>query len=148
MKKYLLAAIAICFITACNKKDTDQPQTKSQLLTARPWKQVKIEQRYNTSDPWTDVTSSSSACELDNLISFTITGSFAETEGATKCSSTDPDIVTTGSWSLQNNDTVLQLTITGSGTVSANIVTLDENSLKYTVSDPSVPIYLQVTMGH
>jgi hypothetical protein len=43
---------------------------------------------------------------------------------------------------------VLQLTAPSVGTVNLNILTLDENTLKYTISDPSVPIYQQITMSH
>ncbi len=154
MKKYfpslqLIFLPLLCSVLLNCKKDNNNPvKSKTQLLTQKTWKQVKIEQKSNPSDPWTDVTAGMAACDLDNIITFNNSALFTETEGATKCNPADPDLVTAGSWVFQNNETVLRLTVTGSGTVDAQIETLDDGTLKYNISNPSVPVYLRVTMGH
>jgi hypothetical protein len=148
MKKLLLTVITISCLLSCKKDEQVQAKTRTQLLTDRFWKQVKVEQRFNPSDPWTDMTSSISSCDLDNHIAFSILGIFMETEGATKCNAGDPDEVLVGNWTFQSSETVLQLTAPSVGTVNLNILTLDENTLKYTIGDPSVPIYQQITMSH
>ncbi len=154
MKKYFtplqLAVLLLLGSALLNcKKDNNNPaKSKTQLLTQKTWKQVKMEQKSSPSDPWTDVTAGVAACDLDNIITFNNSAMFTETEGATRCNPADPDLVTVGSWTFQNNETVLRLTVTGSGTVDAQIETLDEGTLKYNISNPSVPVYLRVTMGH
>ena len=152
MKKYLMltmiATITISILSSC-KKDGDNTtvKTKTQLLTEKTWKQVKIEQKVNPADSWTDVTGSYSACDLDNIITFLLAGTFTETEGATKCVSTDPDLASSGNWSFQSSETILRLISSGM-TNDATIETLDGSTLKFSFSNASVPIYLKITMQH
>ena len=153
MKKHLtlttLAVIVTVMFIGCKKDNSNiVAKSKTQLLTEKTWKQVKFEVRTNTTDPWNDITAANSLpCELDDIITFTSTGVFTETEGATKCSPSDPDIVESGNWSFQSNETILRLTF-GGFTNDAAIEMLDASTLKFTFSDPSVPEYLRITLGH
>ena len=152
MKKHLtfmtIAAIATAMFIGCKKDNSNiVAKSKTQLLTEKTWKQVKFEERTNTTDPWNDITATYQTCELDDVITFTSAGAFTQTEGATKCSSSDPDLVESGNWSFQSNETIIRFSFGGS-TDDATIETLDANTLKFSFSDPSVPEYLRVTMGH
>ncbi|MEO7923245.1 MAG: hypothetical protein ABIR30_06160 [Chitinophagaceae bacterium] len=140
-----LTAIVMTSFTSC-KKDNG-PKSKTELLTGQSWKQVKFEEKDAVADPWTDITNTYSACELDNIISFSTSGTFTETEGATKCSPGDPDIATSGGWNFQSNETILRL-ILGVFNSDATIETLDASTLRISYSDPTGPYYFRITMQH
>ena len=153
MKKHFtlttIAVIVTAMLIGCKKDNSNiVAKSKTQLLTEKTWKQVKFEVRTNTTDPWNDITATYQTCDLDDVITFTSAGAFfTQTEGATKCSPSDPDIVESGNWSFQSNETILRLTF-GGFTNDAAIEMLDASTLKFTFSDPSVPEYLRITLGH
>lgn len=152
MKKLLafstIAVITTVICIGCKKDNNAVAKSKTQLLTEKTWKLVKLEQRINTADPWSDITAANyMPCELDDIFTFTSAGVFTETEGATKCSPSDPDLVDSGNWSFQSNETILRFAGGGS-TEDATIETLDASTLKFSFSDPSVPNYLRITMQH
>lgn len=82
--------------------------TKTQLLTAKPWRITGIIEQSPGSSP-TDVFSSFLPCEKDNLFLFKTNGTYDNTEGATKCDPMDPQLIDSGSWQLVNNETILNI---------------------------------------
>lgn len=133
--------------SGCKKNQSEDMSSRTRLLTQQSWKMTKYEQRYDPAASWVDETATYDACELDNKYSFSSNGSFQVTEGLTKCSPSDPDILENGTWSFQNNENVLRM-ITSQGTVDLTIEILDGADLRYTVSDPGVPIFLRFSFGH
>lgn len=130
-------------------------KTKTQLLTQRNWKIVAIEKQDNLGrwrSAYLASFSLAPACEKDNCYVFRIKGTYEQNEGVTKCSSTNPQIIKTGTWSFQSNETKILLNITGSpldGTVSVD--QLDENKLKLTFTQYSGDFVLsreRITYGH
>ena len=70
------------------------------------------------------------ACEKDNRIIFRTNASYETNEGATKCSTTDPQILETGTWSFTQSETVLVVQATnGTQIFNATIETLSTTSL-------------------
>lgn len=156
MKKYfkarqpvLLLLVGIA-IFSCKKDNNTPDKVKTRLLTEKTWKQVKIERRTNPADPWSDITSSYHACDLDNITTFKQSGTYTETEGATKCVSVDPDEVLNGFWSFRNGGTVLRMSVALllGVTDDAVIETLNESSLVLSYAYSSPDLYLRVTMEH
>lgn len=149
--KHLKPAIYIllCLLpfTACRKNKDDDMSARTQMLTQNPWKLIKYEERDDPADPWIDETASYNACELDNLYSFSAVGSVQVTEGLTKCNPADPNLIDSGTWSFQNNETVIRV-IMSQGTADLTIEILDGTTFRYTVSDPGFSIYLRFTLQH
>jgi hypothetical protein len=104
---FLFIAAFFIIINACNKKD--KPVTKTSLLTSGPWVVTAVvsDEDGNGTYELNDYLSFES-CYKDNFYTFKESGQLEINEGATKCSSTDPqtDAVT---WQLSNNDTTLKI---------------------------------------
>jgi hypothetical protein len=133
LKKSLLT-LAIVFsisLVACKKDDNSSATpslTKTQLLTQHGWKQTAFTLN------GIDFFSSVQPCEKDNVITFYTNFNYLEDEGATKCSPSDPQTVSTGTWAFGNNENKL---ITEPGTADeqdANILQLDATTLKLSTS--------------
>src|SRR5687768_4887999 len=98
----LLVAVAFSFIfTACSKDDDAAP-SKTEMLTGKNWKVSAETVSVNNGTP-NDVYASATACEKDNFISFATDGKFTFDEGATKCSSNEPQ-TQAGTWSFENGE--------------------------------------------
>jgi hypothetical protein len=107
----------ILSIGACKK---DAAKSKTELLTQSNWKIVKEEHK-SGAGAWIDNTATL-ACEKDNQIVFSTTLALEFNEGATKCNPTDPQILTTGTWSFLTNETQLQIALFG----TTNLFSLDQ----------------------
>jgi len=118
----LIAALVLS-IGACKK---DAAKSKTELLTQSNWKIVKEESK-SGSGAWVDNTATL-ACEKDNQVVFSTTLALELNEGATKCNPTDPQILTTGTWSFLTNETQLQLLLFGS-TITYSLDQLDDNTM-------------------
>lgn len=77
--------------------------SKTQLLTASPWKLNSIILEMPGYPP-SDLTPTTS-CEKDNLTQFDPDGTFEMTEGATRCNPSDPQVISSGNWQFLNNET-------------------------------------------
>jgi hypothetical protein len=130
-------------------------KTKIQLLTQRNWKIVATEKQDNLgrwSPAYLASFSFASACEKDNCYVFSSKGIYEQNEGTTKCSSADPQIIKTGTWRFQSNETKILLNITGSPSDAAvSVDQLDENKLKLTFTHYKSGLVLsreRITYGH
>lgn len=135
MKTAVLTILAFAslfvFCLSCKKSNDNStpPKSKTVLLTQSSWKvqSVGIDADNNgTVDQ--DVTSSLSACQLDNTYSFKSDSTGTMDEGATKCSSTDPQ-TTSFTWGFRNNETVLTGTFSFSQG-DASILSMTDTDLK------------------
>lgn len=128
---YILFLILIISISACKKDSNGSTapisKTKKDYLTQKEW--VSVAERENTDNgAWTDTYSTYKACEKDNRISFSANGICIASEGATKCSASDPQTAQ-GTWAFTINDTKLSISGIG-GQQDYTILQLDDNTLK------------------
>lgn len=145
---YVIAAVAFVAYTAC-KDPVDPPdnnnnnsgKSKSEYLTQKKWKVSSLVT--SGTDIWN--TPLIDACNRDNQYNFRTDDSLAVHDMSSKCSGTDPDS-TVSFYKLYNNNTqlILNVKLTSSVTVkdTAEIVTLDENTLKINADYSSVPATL------
>ncbi|MCK9404712.1 MAG: hypothetical protein M0Q26_15065 [Chitinophagaceae bacterium] len=130
-----IISLLIILITACSKggdsSTTPTPTTsKATLLTSSDWNIAGIQHKAVSATVWTDDYASLAACVKDNKVVYRASGSYESSEGATKCSSSDPQILETGTWSLTTNETILVVQATnGTQIYNATIETLTINSL-------------------
>ena len=100
----VILASFILFLSACKKEDS--VPTKTDMIS-RAWKYTAFTA---VSGALTvDVLLQMEACEKDNLLRFKSDKTFTDEEGATKCNATDPQIINTGNWAFNANETKLVL---------------------------------------
>jgi hypothetical protein len=124
--KFILAFLStIILFTACSKdSDNNKPKTNTDLLVQGSWKFD------NVTVNGADVSSLVQGCQKDNTLTFAAGGTGTLDEGATKCSSNDPQS-SPFTWSFATNETVLHVSATlfTGGSSDFNIVTLNETQL-------------------
>lgn len=102
----LVLVAAMVAISSC-KKDEDNSSTpsnnasKKELLTAKKWKATGL--TLGGADFWSQIED----CEKDNINTFKTDGLYIQDEGATKCDPSDPQVITTSTWTFIDNDTKL-----------------------------------------
>jgi hypothetical protein len=130
----LLAIATIFVLSACKKDETTKSPTE--YLTAGNWKVTGM-----TINPGIEVegivitdiyTFGVQDCTKDDLIKFNADGSVTEDEGATKCSSDDPQTTTDGTWTLSADAKTLTITYPDDEPAPATIVSLNESKLVVT----------------
>ena len=145
---YVIAAVAFVAYTACkdpvdppNNNNNNNGKSRSELLTQKKWKVSSLVT--SNTDIWN--TPFVDACNRDNQYNFRSDDSLAVYDMSSKCNNTDPDS-TVSFYKLYNNNTqlILNVKLTSSVTVkdTADIVTLDENTLKINADYSSVPATL------
>ncbi len=125
---------AMASMNACKKSDTAD-DTRTQFLTKSAWKVVASRKQKNGGS-WTDTYSSLSACQRDNTVTFSTTGSIVFDEGATKCNSTDSQVIPTGPWRFTANETKIEMSYIGQN-LSLEIIQLDAITLKTSKQETS-----------
>lgn len=108
----LLMIAGIISFLSCKENPVDKVKTKTELLTAAPWKRTAL-----ISTPaydWnadgtssTDVLSIMWPCEKDNLDIYKTNGIIDTDEGPTKCNPSDPQSWTT-TWMLVDNESKIR----------------------------------------
>ncbi|HTH55030.1 MAG TPA: lipocalin family protein [Cyclobacteriaceae bacterium] len=88
--------ILTMFVLSCKKTDPT-PSGPNRDLLAKTWKLTSSTINGN------DLFSTLSSCTTDDLFIYTKDGKYTHDEGTTKCDTSDPQIVETASWSLQQN---------------------------------------------
>lgn len=159
MKMKTNLTLAILFVTimsiiSCKKDNEVAPvvKPKSELLTQAAWKVIKDEEKTGNGN-WIDNTNAYLPCEKDDLTIYRTNGTYENNEGATKCSTSAPQIQSAGTWKFINNET--QISSLGNGfsiinTFIENIELLDENTLRTSYSDTTGGIIYgyRYTYGH
>jgi hypothetical protein len=126
----LLAVVVVIGVFSCKKESA---KSRTELLTQAGWRETSAEMKTGASGTWGADPSftSLSACEKDDITLFKTGGVFEVNEGATKCSASDPQLIYTGAWAFQNNET--EISIVGQGVASIEV--LNETTLVITYSD-------------
>jgi hypothetical protein len=130
-------------------------KTKTQLLTQRSWKKVRVETASETQfriwKPSLPAPPGNPACKKDDEYVFSFKGSYQKNEGATKCVATSPQVIATGNWVFTANETQIQLSTTESHTpVLYKVAKLDENTLWLVIEEVTggTTTYTRITYGH
>ena len=138
---FLMASTVL--ISSCSKDDdttggggggTGTPATNTSKLCNKNWKIVNFV--FNG----TDITSSLTACELDNFTRFSTDGNYVSDEGPTKCDPADPQ-TTPGTWSWAANETKLVT----DNTDTTDVITNSGSVLKVGYDDGTISY--QITFG-
>lgn len=120
MQHTILFSVLVLTIFSCSKKNDE---SKTGLLTEKPWKWIKIESKVNN-DPWDEEVQYWPSCRKDDEMLFKRDHSYVFSNGATKCNFSDPDILDEATWSFLENET--KIDIDGSVT---KIEVIDHNQL-------------------
>ncbi len=148
----LFTTVILLGLGACSKSSDDPVvKSKTQLLTQATWKFIKFEEKVGAGGTWVDYTSTMPACEIDNNLIVNTNGTYESNEGASVCTMGDPQIIETGTWVFQNNETELKTTSTGSSTSDiSTIEVLNESTFTITSSYvfSGTTYYDRITFGH
>jgi hypothetical protein len=150
-KKFLIAMIALITLGSCSKSDiaATPAKTKTILLTQAAWKRVKREESASATGPFT-LLMSSAPCRMDDLTLFKPDGTIELNEGLLKCDPADPQIINTGTWLFQNNETLIKATSSLGLVANLTVVILDEYNLVI-INDKSsntTPLFIRETYSH
>jgi hypothetical protein len=106
---FVLVLSSLLFISSCSKKNDPAPSRDQLLATAKGWKLTNVTLTSSANVTQT-IFSSIPTCVADNIIYFKSTGAYLEDEGASKCDSTDPQTVESGTWKFNTDKTVITVT--------------------------------------
>ena len=123
---FFIFLILFGILNSCKKEKEDVNQTVY-LLTKQSWTLVSIRQNINNSG-WVDIYSGFSPCVKDNKFFFNTDYTYYWDEGFTKCSPTDPQTFSNGTWSL-SSDGLKLFTKFGLTTTNVDITLLDNSNL-------------------
>jgi hypothetical protein len=101
---FSIAALLLLF--SCTKEEENE--SKMSILTEKAWKFVKVESRTNNG-PWFDEAQFWPACKKDDEILFKTNLSYVLSNGATKCTSSDPDVFDIATWKFLDNETKIDM---------------------------------------
>jgi hypothetical protein len=126
----LIYAIACIVLISSCKKDDEPSVSKTELLagkTSKSWKQTAGKE--NGSDYFSDYDD----CDKDDLYVFNANKNFEYNEGASKCDPNYTQVIDSGNWELETNDTVVKI-LGDEVDLEASIVELTNTTLriKYT----------------
>ena len=106
MSVRFLQIIFLSFLLSCSKDPESDPKTA--LLTAKAWKFVKAESRVNNGI-WLDEAPFWPTCKQDDEILFKTNNSYVLSNGATKCSPSDPEILDEATWKFLETETKIDM---------------------------------------
>lgn len=146
MKKILLLAVtATTLLGSCKKDDKKDSSTGTEAKIAdKKWKLTAHSYTYGgtTSDGYASLP----GCQTDNFYVFAADKSISADEGATKCSSSDPQTRTSGTWELRSGGKELFVSgaeaVYGIKELTLNIIESSSSTLKVkyttTIGGPSI----------
>jgi hypothetical protein len=126
--------------------------TRTAYITQGIWKEVKQEFKTGTGE-WEQLIitpGSAPRCSADDFRIFRKNGTYVLYAGAVKCNPTQP-VSQTGSWSFQNNDSKLQLTVSGNSlAIIYTVHWIDDGSMMLSTSSTAggVTTYNRFTYKH
>jgi Lipocalin-like domain len=128
MKKFTILLLIIA-LAGCSKDDGGtKVQTKKEMF-AKTWKQVDLLAAIGAGVQTSVFTTFLTACQQDNLWNFKPDGTYTVTEGPTRCNAS-VDVVTTGTWTMTDNDTKVTFVDATNGTQTYTIVELTATALR------------------
>lgn len=121
------------------------------MLVGKNWKMTSmvLDPGYNINGVTvTDYFAQLPACLKDGTTKFVATGTYADDEGPSKCSSSDPQTIQ-GTWVFNPSETVLTMKDEGEPSESYDLVTLTSSSLVIAITDDEWDdgLVRKITMG-
>jgi len=141
MKKvifFLLAvSISSALIISCAKSDPT-PATNFTYITEKPWVLKNEWAKSAIDSPWKVIDTALPICFKEEIYSYTADSRFSVVPGAIKCDTTKyaPTVLSSGTWSLQNNETTL-VTGTSAGSKTFTIEYLNDAQFQISFQDAS-----------
>jgi len=112
MKRALLVitSCVLLAVAACKKDKEDKQETPVDLITSATWKIDTMGFDTDADDAIdTEMSPPLTSCQLDNTLTFFSDSTGVFSEGATKCSTADPDNIPF-TWEFKSNNTAMKLT--------------------------------------
>jgi hypothetical protein len=137
----IFSLLSLTFMISACKKDK-VVSSKTSLLTAGSWKMTAFtidpaypiyDSNFNITGYTTDMFATMDACDKDDTHLFKVDYSVVTDEGATKCDPANPQ-TTTGTWSLNSDETVITITEDGVSQ-TATLLELTSSVLKFKTTD-------------
>ncbi len=147
MKKIVFAVALFTVMSSCQKENSDQLRLngKKELLTAKEWVVLKVEEREN-GGVWEDVFPQFAPCLKDNRFKFKTDFKLEYSEGPVACVPNTPNqVLETETWKFNADETVL---ITGG--VENKIIQLEAGKLVVVITETvgGVTYETRNTYGH
>lgn len=145
---------SLLFLGSCQKEGSSNnttPKTKTELVSSSTWKynDAKIDSDNNGTGDLALPAGVVEACQTDNTIVFTKTGTGTIDEGPTKCDPLDPQTIPF-TWTFSSNETVINFSSAFFAGVGGDfkIISLTETELilSKTITVPPVPIPFTVVI--
>jgi Lipocalin-like domain len=142
-KLALVALSALLILSIGCSKDDKQP-TASELLS-KSWIQTDLLATVNgvTESVFND---EYEPCDQDNAYNFKSDGTFTVTENTTKCDPSDPDQVSSGTWTILEDGKKLTIVRINEDPQTLDIDELTATSMKVSVTDNSVGVPVKATL--
>jgi hypothetical protein len=139
-----LAVVAIGVVMFGCKKDSTTTISKDDIIGKWMMTSMTVSPAM---DGVTDMFGTRDACEKDDLTIFNADGTVINDAGATKCSSSDPQSTSGGTWTISSDNKTLTITNNGEA-MSVTIVSLTSSKFvgKMTEVDGSVTYTITVTL--
>ena len=116
-------AMALC---SCKKEKT---LSEEELLTSRDWIGISVTRQNGPGEPINETLANAPDCLKDDIYVFRHDNLFLRLEGASRCTVTKPDVVSSASWNLSVDKKTFTL-----GTGTNSIMKLTADSLVYQVN--------------
>lgn len=137
VKTSLFILLGIGIITTACKKDEEkkeEPPTKTEMLTGNNWVRTRIEIEPaidfdGNGTQENNLTPYFAPCDLDDFMNLKTDKTYIYEEGPSKCDPNDPQVIETGTWTLNSDNTRLVLTAGNGGTTDYIIKALSNSSL-------------------
>jgi hypothetical protein len=133
----LFLLVLVVAFSGC-KKDSESSLSKTDMLTGTTWKLSKFSVVAPGTTVTVDYTSLLPSCLKDNVTNFSKDKKYTVKEGATKCSTSDTDLVEEGTWAFSSDEKKLTMTTDG---------VADEFTIKSLSSSQCVLTGSDVTLG-
>ena len=130
MKQTFLAIAALAIMSSGCKKDDDNGGSITAADIVGTWTltAANLKTTVNGSTTSSDYLSTLNSCERDNNFIYGADLKYTEDEGATKCNSSDPQTVETGTYSFYNNNKKLVYDYGNQDRDTFDVVSLNKNS--------------------
>ena len=152
-----LAFIFVCLLSlaACDKDDNPAPKSKTEMLASSSWKfnNAQVDADNNGTGDTGVPAGFLEACQTDNTLTFTATGSGTVDEGPSKCAMTDPQTIPF-TWTFENNETIINFASAAFLGIGGEfkLLTLDDTELvlskQLTIPGIPLPVTVIISFNH
>ena len=103
MKKLLVLSLVLLTFS-CSKDSNSSPMATKTQLISKTWRQTDILASLGAGVQTSVFNTLLTTCQQDNLWQFNSNGTYTLFEGPSRCPTSTSDVVTTGTWTFQENE--------------------------------------------